>query len=276
MQEPENETVNNGINLRNTLEAIKSLENEQEITDFVSKRLTYLETNSTKKEISILNNDRMNGSITNGYINSESPITTSFLVDPFYLNDKTLYIEFIKSIYKNELKNPIQLIHELQDFTIEAFGFRGDQKTRESIYLNHQDSANKISIADFYKNNSAMCIERSASVQNLASFMGVDSYLIFGSINSTDDAKKSSHAYNIFKMKDGTLVLFDSTNTIALTSENKPVFVPAYHVFEKGITIEDLEEINFDSEKLAKNYNLELHPDEPNRTYYTPAYKDRS
>ena len=57
------------------------------------------------------------------------------MVDPFYMNDATLYIEFIKFIKGKNLNNPLQFFHELQDFTIDAFGFKGNQSIRENVYL---------------------------------------------------------------------------------------------------------------------------------------------
>ena len=83
---------------RDIIAYVNSLENEEQIKEFVMSRLEELENNSEKRTIDKNNNGRLIGTISEGYINSDSPIVTSYMVDPFYMNDATLYIEFIKSI----------------------------------------------------------------------------------------------------------------------------------------------------------------------------------
>jgi hypothetical protein len=251
------------------IEIINTLDDEKAIQDFVYERLGVLESQSFKDNISFISEERMNGRIVSGYINSETSITSSFLVDPFYVNDATLYIEFIKFIKGRSFDNPLQLFHSLQDFSIEAFGYKGNQQIREAIYLNNTEG--KISIGDFYKNNAAMCSERSAAIQNLVCFSGIDSYMVFCKLKDSND-NEEQHAYNILKMKDGRLILYDSTNPVTLLNGDCSSYVPAYHIFDKGINIEDLTEVKFDLQKLASYYQLSVHPDELGRTYYTPKY----
>ncbi len=250
---------------RDIISYINSLTNEEQIKEFVISRLEELENNSEKRTIDKQNNGRLIGTISEGYINSDSAIVTSYLVDPFYMNDATLYIEFIKAIKGKNLNNPLQFFHELQDFTIDAFGFKGNQSIRERVYLQKRDNE-PISIADFYKNNSALCSERSAAVQNLAEFCGIKSYLVFGKLCS--EGKEEDHAYNIFKMKDGTLILYDATNPVYLING----YVPAYSILGK-VDISDIESISFDFDNLSKIYQQPIHPNETlDRNYITCNY----
>lgn len=246
---------------RNIIAYINSLENEDQIKEFVMSRLEELENNSEKRTIDKNNNGLLIGTITEGYINSNSPIVTSYMVDPFYMNDATLYIEFIKSIKGKNLNNPLQFFHELQDFTIEAFGFKGNQTIRENVYLQEREDS-QISIADFYKNNSALCSERSAAVQNIAEFCGIKSYLVFGKLSS--EGKEEEHAFNIFQMSDGTKILYDATNPVSLNNG----YVPAYSIIGKE-DISNIESISFDFEGLSKIYKQPIHPDEPLDRNYT-------
>ena len=248
---------------RDIINHINTLETEEQIKEYVMSRLEFLEKNSEKRTIDRNNEGQLIGTITEGYINSDSPIITSYMVKPFYMNDATLYIEFIKFIKGKNLNNPLQFFHELQNFTIEAFGFKGNQLVRENIYLQERNKE-PISIADFYKNNSALCSERSAAVQNLAEFCGIKSYLIFGELSS--EGKKEVHAYNIFKMKDGTLILYDSTNPVTLSSNS---YVPAYSIIGKQ-DISNIESISFDFESLSNIYKQSIHPEEVlDRNYIT-------
>ncbi len=257
--------MNNINSFREIIAYINSLENEEQIKGFVMSRLEWLENNSKPREINRNNNGRLIGTINEGYINSDSPIIASYLVDPFYMNDATLYIEFMKFIKGKNFDNFLQFFHELQNFTIEAFGYKGNQSIRESVYL--KDRGNELlSIGDFYKNNSALCSERSAAVQNLAEFCGIKSYLLFGELIVEDS--KEVHAYNIFKMKDGTLILYDATNPVTLING----YVPAFSIIGKE-DISNIDSITFDFAKLSEIYGQPIHPDEPlDRNYITCNY----
>lgn len=241
---------------------INSLENEDEIKEFVMTRLEELEQNSERRKVDRNNNGRLIGTITEGYINSESPIVTSYMVDPFYMNDATLYIEFVKRIKGKDLTNLLQFFHELQEFTIEAFGFKGNQSMRETVYLKERGEE-PISIADFYKNNSALCSERSAAVQNLATFCGIKSYLVFGKLCYGENTEE--HAFNIFKAKDGTMILYDPTNPVTLMNG----YVPAYSIIGKK-DISNIDSVPFDFDGLSKIYKQPIHPEEQlDRKYIT-------
>lgn len=251
------------LKFKGFIEQINFLKGDEEIKQFALSRFNELEQASTVQDISI--DDNGIGNNFHGYINSDSPITSSFMVDPFYMNDLTLYIEFIKAMKDKNFANPLQLFHEVQSFIYAVFGFKGNQKIRESIYL--QKRSQKISIADFYKNDSALCSERSAAVQNILSFCGIDSYLIFGKLSI--DKKDSQHAYNILNMGEGTLILYDVTNPVYLYLKDDELRgAPAYSIIGKE-NIEALSEIQFDFDNIAKTYNARIHPNEAPRKYKT-------
>ncbi len=258
--------MSNFNNFRDIINHINTLETEDQIKEYVMSRLNCLEKNSEKRTIDRINEGKLIGTITEGYINSDSPIITSYMVEPFYMNDLTLYIDFIKYIKGKNLSNPLQFFHELQNFTIDLFGFKGSQLNRENVYLEERNDK-PISIKDFYRNNSALCSERSATVQNLAEFCGIKSYLIFGEL--VINGKKEVHAYNIFKMKDATLILYDATNSVTLSSNG---YVPAYSIIGKE-DISNIESISFDFETLSNIYKQSIHSKEPlDRNYITCNY----
>lgn len=199
---------------------------------------------------------------------SESPIVSSLLVDPFYLNDKSIYFEFIKYIKNSEqIEHPLVLLHSLHFFSENMFGITGDQLKRESIYLD--GNKEKISISDFYGQEAALCSERSTTIHNLMSFCGINAYLIIGKLKFENE--EFLHSFNIFQtQKDKTLVLLDPTNPIKALKDKQLVRVPAIHILEKNLKIENLSHINFDLQKIAELYNVVLHSDEPARTYEFP------
>ncbi len=247
------------FNLKDTLNEISNLKTEEEIIDFVKNRINILENNS---KIVDINNYENENKIYEGYINSNSQVNSSNLVKPFCINDLDLYINFIKVLKEKNITNVISLISLLQDYIIDTFGYKGDMNNRITTYLAYKEPGS-VPINRFYQNNSALCSERSASVQNLASLVGLKSYLLFGKLSSENETE--THAYNIFQMKNNTLVLFDVTNPVIL--ENG-AYVPAIN--DLGIIdINTLEQVEFDFNYLANLYNKPIHSNEPNRTYYT-------
>ena len=84
----------------------------------------------------------------------------------------------------------------------------------------------------------------------------------------SSEASVEEHAYNIFKMKDGTLILFDVTNPVTLTSG----YVPAYSIIGKE-DINNIESVAFDFDKLSEIYGKPIHSDEIlDRNYITCNY----
>lgn len=268
-------------NFYSFLEILRNLK-KTEIPIFVEERLKKLEENSEEKSISIVQNGKLNGSITEGYINSNSPVISNMLLySAFFMDDKQMYVDFLKLIKDKDLSDFIWILHYLQSFNIRLFGYKGEQSKREEIYCQEQS---KISIANFYKTtdgegketNTALCTERSAVIQNIASFCGINCYLIFGQLQTTETGKKIQHAYNIFKLSNERLILFDSTNPVEMLdseNNNKISCVPAYHVFDVGVKISDLEKISFDLQNFADIYKPKIiKSDESKRFYYTPNF----
>jgi len=224
--------------------------------------------------VSSLNNGKNTGQVVSNWINSESPIISSLLVDPFYLNDKSIYVEFIKYIkdFTGQIENPLVLLHSLHFFSEKMFGIAGNQAKRESIYLDNQNE--KIPIADFYGEDAALCSERSSSIHNLLIFCGVDAHLIVGELKIQSCVDNCLHAYNLIRTKkDKIMILFDATNPIIALKNEATVRIPAFHILNNKAKLEELTEVNFDLQELTRIYDSNLHTDEQARTYYFPAHK---
>ena len=73
-------------------------------------------------------------------------------------------------------------------------------------------------------------------------------------------------------MKDGTLVLYDPTNPVALGIDDSVGYIPAYSIIGP-MDIHSLESVAFDFENLSKIYKQPIHPDEKlYRNYITCNY----
>lgn len=262
---------------RQIIEKINSLDTDEELKEYVRQRIDYLEKNSKTRKLSNMNmngDKSQYGTNIEGYINSDSPIETSKMVDPFYIDDFNLYFDFakqIKSAMQNrgaDYSNLIDIFYEFSFFTESLFGYKGNFNNREKVYLVEREG--NISIADFYHNDSALCSERSATVHNIATFFGLKSYLIFGELVAGD--KTDTHAYNIIQAVDGTLILYDSTNPVHLESGEKMIKVPAFSIIGKQ-NIDDIEEVDFDFKTLSTVWNMPISEKEKPRKYQTYKYK---
>ena len=159
-------------------------------------------------------------------------------------------------------------MYEMLFFTTNLFGFKGNQATREMIYLENEQ--NKVSISNFYHKKAALCSERAAAIQNIVEFCCIDSYCIFGYLEAA--GKEEQHAYNIFKTKDGTLILYDVTNPVALDKNGDISYIPAFTVIGKE-EIDNMEEIELDLDFLSNLHHTPIHPEEKRRKYLTCNYK---
>ena len=139
------------------------------------------------------------------------------------LDDMGVYKEFldyIKNDVDGQLYGEPSAINAVQYFIWNYFGYNaGDVLQRMDIYSDGQDF---LSVKDLREKNIAACSERSAMVQNILKFLGFDSELIFGKLNSTE-----SHAYIIFKAGNGkTRILYDPMNPVVYTVNNSEKYCP--------------------------------------------------
>lgn len=99
----------------------------------------------------------------------------------------------------------------VQSVIIDYFGVGGNHKRRNALYdsLGMDDVA---SVRAFNKEkNVATCAERSAVVQNLYAFLGLDSYMVAGECDLSEHTKGELHAFTLLKDEDG-YAIFDATN----------------------------------------------------------------
>ena len=178
------------IEYKTFLNEIRSLHSDQEIHDYILRKLDLLELKNRKVTISLVDDD-----FVDEFIGYTSPILPSLLMEPFYMNDNSIYFDFIKQIQNKEMSMLRNIFEEIQTFVESRFGFKGDPVHHNKVYS--QSDKEDISIRDFYYNDSALCSERTAVVQNLAEFCNIDSHLIFGKVAFGEHVE--AHAFNIFQ-----------------------------------------------------------------------------
>ena len=139
------------------------------------------------------------------------------------MDDMDIYgslLNFVDNDLERYMYGEPATINIIQYFIWNYFGFNsGDLFQRMELFTNDEPA----SIKEFKSNNFAACSERSAMVQNLLKFLGFDSEIIFGKLNS-----KELHAYIIFKPENSkTRILYDSMNPIEYNINGKKKYCPA-------------------------------------------------
>ena len=245
------------------------LETDKDIEKYVKDRLDYLERNSEEKIISAFTG------IKSDYITKDSPIYSSLVFSsPFYLDDFSLYVKFVKHLKQFNKEKSSENIVDLDIFTLICSMF-----VLELFYDNSKKTVDRhdlyklkdnLSISDFYKNGSAKCIEKSAVMHNLFCFLGIPSNLIFGELKSDEAAL---HAYNIVNDPKKNLWLMDFTNYVkVINNAGKKTTVPTLMKLNTQ-DINDLDKINVDSASVAssyEHYNFKKDLNQKARVYVMP------
>lgn len=197
----------------------KIIDNPEEIKSFITKRLMELKNNSSKVEIG-----GMSRQWHSGFIHPGSTIRRNYMVDPFHVDDDSVYEEMFSIIreFKSyptwKEKTLKQMMPSIVNHTIgKYFGnyvtYSDTEQKNQNFYLSHDDpTLPDVSLRELKDKSMAVCAEKSALAQNLTSFLGLESFLVISdSCKANPDDKNGLHAYNIWKSKNGYFI-FDPTN----------------------------------------------------------------
>lgn len=243
---------------------IKKLDNDK-LKDFLISRVIYLE-NKTNIEKLGFNDDKI-VSIYNGYISSKSPIKFSKSSEPFYLDNIDIYYDFIINFKNHINENDIlKMLQDLQEYFTNSFGLTGSQKLRDIVTKEYSIEKNKklinenLSISAFTSTGAAMCLERSAILQNILSILGLNCYLIYGKLIRTENnvSKEELHSYNIIQIKENDYLIYDISNPLSLEYNSCKKYFPAINVidYEKLCKIIRGENYNFENEQVENLFNF--------------------
>lgn len=179
---------------------------EKDLTDFIRERLSSLNTNSVKRQISI------NTDLYAGFIHSLSEIKPSLMVDGFNLDDEELYLYFFRSLqeFKKAPGWRDKPIRDIIPFAIQRtiatyfgnpYGDNTTETANKIFYMDHTYlNSDPVSVKAFKGKNIAVCIEKASVAQNLSSFLMFDSILVISpKCKLNPGAKEETHAYNILK-----------------------------------------------------------------------------
>lgn len=240
----------------NEVETAISLGNEKQ---FIESRLHELNESSKVKDLGI-----MYSKIHQGFINPNSRIQRSPMVDPFHLDDDSLYEQLFTSVKKfkeadgwkeKDLRSimPVVIQQTLSDYFGNSHGKSDTESRNQKFYIDHSDvTSEDVSLKDLKGKEIAVCAEKASASQNLVSFLGLESYLIM-SDSKLESSKPEFHAFNVWKTKNGFFI-YDPTNprlTIREETNNLESVYPAVY----KISEEEFNKVISDGEVSVKHEN---------------------
>lgn len=180
---------------------------EEDRKKFINDRLQEFINNSMNGEIGL----GVNGSYS-GFIGSSTELSSNTLFPNMKFDDYSIYEDFFNS-FNNDidtLTNEPALISYIQNYIYKYFG-NNTSNMFERMEAYDTPDWKAVSIKDLKGKNIAACSERSAMAQNLITFMGLDSEIVFGKLNDSE-----SHAYIIFQPEknNGFRILYDPMNPV--------------------------------------------------------------
>ena len=213
------------------IQSIMDIENvdiqKKAIVTFIQKRLWELEQESTEKieRLSLLTN-----TAEGKFINPETEIKRSWLVDSFKINDPDIYqilLENFSKFYKHWNKPSLRaiithsIIYALSEYFGNHFSTQDTDTQSREFYLDHSSGdSTAINLTELKGKNLAVCAEKATVAHNYLKFVGIDSYVIFSDRCKLGDST-NAHAYIIFATKNGRFI-FDPSNPILVEdSESK-------------------------------------------------------
>lgn len=221
-------------------EKIKKLDDD--LYEYVINRVLWLEKRTKEQKLGITEDNKIL-SIYKGYISSNSPIKSSKSAEAFYLDNINIYYDFIKK-YKKHINEDdlLKMFQDLQNYFTDTFGLMGSQKKRNEVYCEYSSELqNKLfdeglSVHKLTEKGAAMCLERSAILQNILSILGLNSYFIYGKLEKIglDDTSSELHSYNIVKITKEDYLIYDISNPLSLEYNNEKYYFPAINVIGEG------------------------------------------
>lgn len=230
---------------------IYELKTDEEIIEFVNKRLSELENASVEKTVG-----QGYTNIFNDYISEKMHYKAAANIEDgecpdLVYDDITPYINLIKEIKKGPWYNELSLFSTIF-FTIHDYLPSEDiGLVRAMTYMSHKDK--RLSIKTIKNNGCAFCSEKAGLAQNMYKFLGIDSALACGYRND------ELHAFNMVYPKgyeNEPMVIYDPSHFVNFVQDGKK---ESYGYF-KALNKEDYEKlingipIQIDLTKTEYNY----------------------
>lgn len=260
---PPQENINKNSYEEILNEVEKIIDDPEQIKVFIERRLNELKKGSNKVEIGAVSKQWHEG-----FIHPDSRIRRSYLVDPFQMDDDSIYQDMFSVIKRfkehpgwkdKPIKQMIAFIiqHTIADYFGNLVSYPNTDMDNRLFYMEHDDPTitSEISISELKGKNIGVCAEKSAASENLSSFLGLESYYIISNtcIINPEDKGRTSHAFNIWKTQKGYFI-YDSTNP-ALNLEQDTNKILDYNPAVYPITDEEFNKIKNGGTAIVKHFD---------------------
>jgi len=229
----------------------KNLYHPEKLKGWTKKRLIELKNKSEPLQIGF-NYKRW----CSDFIHSESETYRSMWVDPFRIDDDSLYEEMF-SVMKDFKDNPSwknkplrsMMPYVIQHTIVKYFGNLtasvNTEANNQEFYKAHSADDSfpaHISLKELKEKGIAVCAEKAAVAQNLTSILGLESNLVMSSnCKLLPEEKEELHAFNIWHTKKGYFI-FDPTNPM-LKMEKDTNTIKSYNPAIYPISKDDFKKI---------------------------------
>ena len=210
-------------------EVAEATELESAANLLINERLSELLASSRPTELSLIT-----AKAHAGFVHPESKVIRNYMVDALHPNDDEVYKVFLDTIgefyqvsawkergIKQITFNAIN--RAVGKYFGNHYGTKNTEGMNQELYLDHTAAdSDDINLSELKGKNLAVCAEKATVAQNLLTFMGIESTLIFSSnCRLTEGEPTTGHAYPIFRTEKG-IFIYDPTNPIiALDTEEK-------------------------------------------------------
>ena len=166
-----------------------------------------------------------------GFIDSNTRISN--VDSDWVISDNNYAYYFVNGLRERGIKNIPDALNKVHSFINAYFGIYTKPEIREQIVMS-APAGKTIDVSTLAGKNTAICVERTALVQNLVTMLGVESYFITGNIQDKDGF--CPHAYNIIRFND-QFYLYDVSKEVAVNVNGNVMYQP----YVKPISTEQVE-----------------------------------
>lgn len=245
----------------NLLEKIINCQSDEEVDKIITEAINKANTNSIQIEQLGFLEYGQSHSVFKGFIPLNTRIKyMNFAIETYGMESTDFFYEFAHFIRKYNINNKASLIHNLEYYINNYFGYPSKIR-REQIFNDIAWNKTKTDeeyfkaleqnkLGDLKGTGAAECTEKSALAQQILSLFDIETYYCIGCIDIGD--RQESHCFNIVKRKNDYALLDYS---MPITSYKKDGSIKAYYPFVGQMTNEEFNIfITSGSLKIFDNY----------------------
>ncbi len=203
------------------LEELQTIEDsgmrQQATQYYINKRLQELASEKSESQATI---SLASNTAKSDFIQADTEVKRSLLVDGFNINDPAIYDELLKSFanFHHQWNKPNMrsivgpsIIYALGNYFGNHISTDATESKNREYYMDRSSvDSETINLQELKGQKLAVCAEKASVAHNYLKFLGINSHLIFSTDCKLGDSN-DGHAYICFATKNGKFI-FDPTN----------------------------------------------------------------